>query len=122
QALRRVAELGALLNDIASSGKTIAAYGAAAKGTILLNALGPAAAHIAFVVDRNPAKQGRWVPGVRLPVLGVETIARQQPDYLLLLPWNIAPEIEQQQTAYLERGGRIIVPLPDLRIIDGVSI
>ena len=68
---------------------------------------------IDFVVDRNTFKQGKWVPGVRLPILPPEAIMERKPDFVLLLPWNFKDEILAQQSAYLRGGGRFIVPVPE---------
>lgn len=95
----------------------IAAYGAAAKGTVLLNTLGLTTDHVAWVADRNLHKHGRLMPGTHQPVVPVERIASDPPPALLLLAWNFADEIARQQHAYLERGGTLLVPLPNLRKI-----
>lgn len=111
------ASISALLENLAAQGHHIAAYGAAAKGTILLNCLGDAARHIAYVADRNVFKQGKWIPGVQIPILPPDTIISDRPDYLLLLPWNLQHEILAQQQAYRDRGGKFIIPLPAPRIV-----
>jgi SAM-dependent methyltransferase len=94
-------------------GARIAAYGAAAKGTILLNFAGIGREMLDFVADRNVHKQGRYLPGVRLPIVSPARILEQQPDYLLILPWNFRDEIMRQQSEYRRRGGRFIVPVPE---------
>ena len=99
-------------------GRTIAAYGAAAKGATLLNYCGIGHETIDFAVDRSPLKQGLALPGVDIPVLAPEELARRRPDYLLLLAWNFANEIVEQQRAYAKSGGRFIVPVPTPRVID----
>lgn len=106
------AELVGMLESLAAQGKTLAAYGAAAKGTIMLNYMGLDTKLIGFVVDRNVHKHGRFMPGVHVPILPVETLLEKQPDYTLILPWNFKDEIYAQQAAYRERGGRFIVPIP----------
>jgi len=111
------ADLRARLTELKSEGKTIAAYGAAAKGTILLNACGLGPELLEWVADKNPFKQGRWVPGVRLPIVPPERILEARPDYLLILPWNIEAEIVAQERAYREAGGRFLVPLPAPRLV-----
>ncbi|MFN8637005.1 MAG: class I SAM-dependent methyltransferase [Chloroflexota bacterium] len=116
-AIRRA--LQELLADLRARGKTVAAYGAAAKGAILLNYCGLGAESLAYVVDRNQYKQGRYLPGVRLPISGPERLLEQRPDYLLILVWNLTDEIVAQQAAYRESGGRFIVPVPAPRILDG---
>jgi hypothetical protein len=111
------AALRSLLADLKQQHKRIAGYGAAAKGTVLLNYCGIAADTIDFVVDRSPHKQGRYVPGVRIPIFPVDRLLADRPDYVLLLAWNFAAEIARQQSSYLQRGGRFIVPVPEPRIL-----
>ena len=113
--LRR--ELRALLQELKASGKTIAAYGASAKGSTLLNYMGIGADLLDFVADRSTYKQGRLTPGTHLPILPASSLTDRMPDYTLLLTWNFADEILKQQTAYRERGGRFIVPIPEIRVI-----
>ena len=110
-------ELVALLEKLKRQGARVAGYGAAAKGTILLNFAGVGSEVLEFVADRNVHKQGRYVPGVRLPIVGPERILQEQPDYLLILPWNFKEEIMEQQAEYRARGGRFIVPVPQPQII-----
>ena len=105
--------LVALLQGLKSGGASLAAYGAAAKGATLLNSAGIGLETLDFVVDRNVHKQGRWMPGARLPILPVDTLLSRRPDYVLLLAWNFAAEIRGQQTAYEALGGRFIVPVPE---------
>ncbi|MEM9431597.1 MAG: NAD-dependent epimerase/dehydratase family protein [Pseudomonadota bacterium] len=106
-----------MIAELKISGSRIAAYGAAAKGTIMLNYLGLDAEVVEFAVDRNQAKQGRYIPGVRVPIVGPEVLEDTPIDVLLLLPWNFRDEIVRQQRPYLERGGRILVPIPDLELL-----
>jgi len=108
--------LYALLHDLKRGGKRLAAYGAAAKGTTLLNYCGIGPEILEFVVDRSPYKQGRYMPGVRLPIHPPERLLESAPDYVLLLTWNLADEIMEQQREYTVRGGRFIVPVPEPRI------
>ncbi len=110
--------LCAMVHELNSQGKTVAAYGAPAKGNTLLNycKLGPD--DISFTVDRSPLKQGRLLPGTHIPVLDPEELVRQQPDFVIILPWNIADEIVAQQSEYRNRGGRFIVPIPRPRILE----
>ena len=105
-------ELATLLADLKKQGKSIVGYGAAAKGTIMLNYVGIGPDTLDFVVDRNTHKQGRYVPGVRLPIEAPSRILETQPDYVLILPWNFKEEIMDQQSEYRTRGGRFIVPVP----------
>ena len=106
-----------LLEKLKRRGARIAGYGAAAKGTILLNFSGIGQEMLGFVADRNVHKQGRYIPGVRLPIAPPARILEDQPDYLLILPWNFKEEIMEQQSEYRRRGGRFIVPVPQPVII-----
>jgi SAM-dependent methyltransferase len=108
------ADLHALLRDLKAQGKTIAAYGASAKGATLLNYFGIAGETLDFVVDRSTVKQGHYTPGTHLEIVPPERLLEARPDYLLLLTWNFAEEILAQQAAYRESGGRFIIPLPQL--------
>lgn len=110
-------ELVKTIDELRAGGATIAAYGAAAKGSTLLNFFGLNHERIDFVADRSPHKQGHWMAGVRLPVVAAEELAKRRPDYCLLLAWNFADEIMQQQRAYRDAGGRFITPLPRLQIL-----
>jgi SAM-dependent methyltransferase len=105
-------ELRALLTGLRAQGKTIAAYAAAAKGATLLNSTGIDRELLDFVVDRNVHKQGRYMPGARLQIVPPEVLAERQPDYLLILAWNVKNEIMTQQAEYAARGGRFIIPVP----------
>jgi SAM-dependent methyltransferase len=109
--------LQALLDELKAQGARLVGYGAAAKGTILLNHAGIGPSTLEFVVDRNVHKQGRWVPGVRLPILAPDAILATQPDYVLILPWNFKDEIMAQEAEYARRGGRFIIPIPDPIIV-----
>ncbi len=120
RALRR--ELVTTLDRLRADGKTVAAYGAAAKGAILLNYCGLDESRIDFVVDRNVHKHGRYMPGVDIEVLPVETLLERQPDYTLLLPWNFRAEILEQQHEYRQRGGQFIVPVPRVEIVENANV
>jgi SAM-dependent methyltransferase len=106
-----------LLGSLRASGHTIAAYGAPAKGNTLLNYCGIGRDLLDFTVDRSPLKVGLFTPGAHLPVLPVGTLLERQPDYVLILAWNFADEIVDQQSEYRKRGGRFILPIPEPRII-----
>jgi SAM-dependent methyltransferase len=114
-ALRR--SLNAMLHALKAQGKRIAAYGAAAKGSTLLNYCGIYGDTIDFVVDRSTHKQGRFMPGVRLPIYPPRKLLELRPDYVLLLAWNLADEILEQQSEYRALGGRFIVPIPEPHVI-----
>ncbi|ESQ88897.1 hypothetical protein ABAC460_14040 [Asticcacaulis sp. AC460] len=113
-----VSGLNAFLSQAAADGKRVAAWGAAAKGNTLLNVAGVKAGQIDFVVDRNPAKQGHYLPGSHIPVVTPETLFGEKPDYLLILPWNLAGEIRAEAADIRQWGGRFVTAIPDLRIRD----
>jgi SAM-dependent methyltransferase len=100
-----------------AQGRVVAAYGAAAKGTMLLNAAGTGARDIAYVADANPLKQGRLMPGCRIPIVAPEHLRAARPDRLLILPWNIAGEIMAATHFIGGWGGRFVIPLPKLRLV-----
>lgn len=100
------------------AGKTIAAYGAAAKGNTLLNYCGAGTDFIDYVVDKNPVKQNRLLPGTRIPVRAPEAVFETHPDYLLILPWNIKDEVTQQMDGIRAWGGRFVVPIPTVKVLD----
>ena len=110
-------KLLALLRGFKASGRKLAAYGAPAKGSTLLNFCGIGTDLLQFTVDRSPHKQGLWMPGSRLPIKPPDALLKEMPDYTLILPWNIAEEIIGQQKEYLERGGKFIIPVPTPKII-----
>ena len=97
-------------------GKRIAAYGAAAKGNTLLNFCGVIPQDIAFVADRNPHKQNKFLPGTHIPVVSPEELIQAKPDNVLILPWNLRDEIQQQLAGIRAWGGRFVTPVPLARI------
>jgi SAM-dependent methyltransferase len=97
-------------------GKRVAAYGAAAKGNTLLNFCGVGPADVAFVADRNPHKQKKFLPGTHIPVVSPEELMQAKPDYVLILPWNLRDEIRQQLDGIRAWGGRFVTPVPLVRI------
>jgi SAM-dependent methyltransferase len=111
-------ELKTTLNELAAGGNTLAGYGAAAKATVMVNALGEAARHLQWIADRSSFKQGRFIPGIRLPIVPVERIYADRPDYLVVFAWNYIDEITRQLAAYKDAGGRFIVPFPQPKVLD----
>lgn len=110
-------ELIRFLIDAKRSGKRVAAYGAAAKGNTLLNYAGVRADLVDFVVDRNPAKQGKFMPGSRIPIVSEEHLVKEQPDYVLVLPWNLKNELMGQLAYVKEWGGQLVVAIPHLEVL-----
>jgi hypothetical protein len=108
--------LQAFLAAAKRDGKRVAAYGAAAKGNTLLNFCGVEPGDIAFVADRNPHKQKKFLPGTHIPVVSPEELMQAKPDYVLILPWNLRDEIRQQLKAIEAWGGRFVTPVPLVRI------
>lgn len=117
----RAQELKTALNtritDWRRAGHAMAAYGASAKGSTLLNFYGLGPAQLDFVVDRSTYKQGRLTPGTHLPILPPEELLARRPDYTLLLTWNFADEILAQQRAYRAAGGKFILPIPRVTVV-----
>jgi SAM-dependent methyltransferase len=109
--------LRAFLVGLKGRGHRLAAYGASAKGATLLNSCGLGRETLDFVVDRNPVKQGRYMPGSRLRIHSPGKLLEARPDDVLLLTWNFAEEILQQQAEYRRGGGRFIVPVPEPRLV-----
>ncbi len=109
-------DLLAFLLEAVRSGKRVASYGAAAKGNTLLNYAGVRSDLIPYVVDRNPAKQGKWLPGSRIPVVAEERLRQDQPDYVLILPWNLKDEVVGQLNYVRDWGGQFVTAVPSLRV------
>ncbi|MBA2724374.1 MAG: class I SAM-dependent methyltransferase [Actinobacteria bacterium] len=112
-------ELRVFLGERRDQGRRIAGYGAAAKGTVLLNALGIGTETIEFVVDETPYKQGRFIPGVRIPIVGPGALLTQMPDDVLIFAWNFADAIIEKEAAYRARGGVFLLPVPTPRVVTG---
>lgn len=106
----------AFLVDAKNSGKKVAAYGAAAKGNTLLNYAGVRPDLLPYVVDRNPAKQGKYLPGSRIPIVDEPRLREERPDYVVILPWNLRDEVMAQLDYIREWGGQFVTAVPVLRI------
>jgi hypothetical protein len=98
------------------AGKSVAGYGAAAKGNTLLNYCGVRTDFLDYVVDRSPHKQGRLLPGTHIPIHAPERLRDTRPDYLLILPWNLREEIMGQMAHVRAWGGRFVVPIPTVQV------
>lgn len=110
-------KLRVLMDSLRRDGKSIAGYGAAAKACTLMSAAGITADDLECVVDRNSFKHGRYMPGNHLPIRPVAWLLEHMPDYVLVLSWNFADEIVQQQAEYAARGGKFVVPVPEPRMV-----
>ncbi len=99
------------------SGKRVAGYGAPGKGNTLLNYCGIRTDFLDFTVDRNPYKQGKFLPGTHIPIFSPEKITELKPDYVLILPWNFKDEIVKQMAFIREWGGKFVVPIPTATVI-----
>jgi SAM-dependent methyltransferase len=106
------------LIDAKEEGKTVCCYGAPGKGNTLLNYCGIGVDFIDFAVDRNPYKHGRFTPGMHIPIYPVETVEVARPDYLFILPWNLRTEIVNQMAHIAAWGGKFLVAIPELVVID----
>ena len=113
---QRKRDLLALLKDRKAHGKRIAVYGASAKGATLMGYCGIGKDLVDYIVDRSTLKIGKFTPGTHLEIKPVETLALDKPDYVLLLTWNFADEIMEQQRPYRDAGGKFIIPVPEIRI------
>ena len=108
----------AFLVDAKNAGKRVAAYGAPGKGNTLLNYCGIRTDFLDYTVDRNPYKQGRFTPGTHIPIFPPEKIDETKPDYVLILPWNFKDEIVGQMARIRTWGGRFVVPIPKVLVIE----
>lgn len=106
------------LIDAVDKGARVAAYGAPGKGNTLLNYCGIRTDLLEYTVDRNPGKQGRFLPGTHIPIHHPDRIAETRPDFVLILPWNLREEIAQQLSYIHEWGGQLVVPIPNVQILD----
>jgi hypothetical protein len=108
----------AFLIDAKNRGKSIAGYGAPGKGNTLLNYCGIRTDFLDYTVDRNPYKQGKYTPGTRIPIYAPARIKDTKPDYLFILPWNLKDEIMAQNAYIRDWGGKFVVPIPELQVLD----
>jgi hypothetical protein len=111
------ADLLTFLIDARRQGKTVVGYGAPAKGNTLLNYCGVGRDFIEYVVDRNPYKQGMYLPGTHIPIRHPSAIVATRPDYLLILPWNLRDEIIRQEAHILDWGGQFVIPIPSVQVL-----
>lgn len=111
-------ELRRRLGELREQGRSVVGYGAPAKGNTLLSFLELGPHDLDYIVDRSPLKQGLYTPGTHIPVVSPDRLLEDQPDYVVLLAWNFADEILEQQAEYRRRGGRFILPVPEVRVVD----
>jgi SAM-dependent methyltransferase len=116
EVLKIKSDLAGFLFDAAGKGKSVAGYGAPGKGNTLLNHCGIRSDLVAYTVDRNPVKQGQYLPGTRIPIYPPERLAETRPDYILVLPWNLRDEISRQLEFVRSWGGQLVFPIPALEI------
>jgi C-methyltransferase C-terminal domain/Putative zinc binding domain/Methyltransferase domain len=110
-------ELQATLTRLKRDGKRVVGYGAPAKGSTLLEFLQIGPDLVEYIADRSPLKQGRYTPGSHIPIVPPERLLTDRPDYTLLLAWNFADEVLRQQAPYREKGGKFIVPVPEVKVL-----
>lgn len=117
EVLRIKSDLVSFLLKAAAEGQTVVGYGAPGKGNTLLNHCGIRSDLLSYTVDRSPWKQGKFLPGTHIPVYAPERIGQTQPDYVLVLPWNLREEISEQLAYVRSWGGRLVFPIPALDIV-----
>jgi SAM-dependent methyltransferase len=110
-------KLRKFLGALKAEGHSVAAYGASAKGSTLVNYCDVGPDLLEFVADRSPLKQGRCMPGVGIPIVAPSQVMERRPDYLVLLAWNFADEIIREQADYVRQGGRFVVPIPEPHVV-----
>jgi len=113
-----VKDLKDTLTGLKKNSKTIAGYGAAGKANTLINVSGIGTGELEYIADLSKYKQGKYFTGAHLPVVAPQRILDDMPDYVLILAWNFKDEIMQQLSAYRERGGKFIIPIPEVRILE----
>lgn len=106
-----------MLKELKSCGKSISAFGASAKGNILLNYCGIKKDLVNYIFDDTPEKQNKLYPGIHIPIISRDNLHKIKPDYLLLLAWNFADEMMEKTQDYKEKGGKYIIPVPEMKII-----
>ena len=106
------------LIEVKREGKTVVGYGAPGKGNTLLNYCGIKTDFIDYTVDRNPHKQNNFLPGSHIPIYDPSKISETKPDYVLILPWNLKSEIISQMNHIINWGGKFVIPIPNIEIID----
>jgi hypothetical protein len=117
EVLQIKSDLVRFLLDAAEQGRSVAAYGAPGKGNTLLNHCGVRTDLLAYTVDRSPFKQGKFLPGTHIPIYSPERLAETEPDYIVVLPWNLRDEITRQLEYVRSWGGRLVFPIPELEIV-----
>jgi hypothetical protein len=118
QAMRSKRDLRRTLSELRASGARVVGYGAPAKGNTLLGFLELGAADLDYIADRSALKQGLYTPGMHVPVVAPERLLEDQPEYVVLLAWNFADEVLEQQAEYRRRGGKFILPVPEVQVIE----
>ena len=111
-------DLLAFLANAKREGKTVVGYGAPAKGNTLLNYCGVTSDLLAYTVDRSPHKQGLFLPGTHIPIHAPDHLRTTRPDYVLILPWNLRHEVMAQMADVRSWGGRFVIPIPTVRVLD----
>lgn len=114
---RRARSVRAFLDKAAENSQTVAAYGAAAKGSTLLNYCGVSTREIGYVVDRSPHKQGQYLPGSHLPIVSIDRLLSDRPDFVFVLAWNLLDEVVGSLPEVVEWGGRFVTTMPDLTVL-----
>jgi len=118
EVLRIKSDLLDFLVSAAREGRSVAGYGAPGKGNTLLNHCGIREDLLQYTVDRSPVKQGQYLPGTHIPIHAPERLAETRPDYVLVLPWNLRDEIAEQLHYVRSWGARLVVPIPELEIVE----
>jgi hypothetical protein len=111
------AELRGVLSELRAKGDSVVGYGAPTKSTTLLTHFKISRDDIAYIVDENPKKQGLFSPLLHIPIVEPDALQKERPDYLLILAWNFAPSIMARYKAFADRGGKFILPMPQVKIV-----